>query len=101
MQIASLAEVKAKLSAYVDEAEAEGPVIITRNGKAVAVLLSPIDDRDLEHLMLTRSPRFQALLNRSRQSILAGKALSRDDFWQAVAERSQKQKPIENQDVEA
>lgn len=73
MKIASLADVKAKLSAFVDEAEAEGPVIITRNGRAVAVLIAPIDDEDLENLVLTRSPRFQALLNRSRQSMQAGK----------------------------
>lgn len=100
MKIASLADVKAKLSAYVDEAEAEGPVIITRNGKAVAVLLSPIDDRDLEHLILTRSPRFQALLHRSRQSLKAGKGLARDDFWQTAKSRQQ-QKPMENQDIPA
>ncbi len=37
MKIAPLADVKAKLSAYVDTSEKEGPVIITRNGKPVAV----------------------------------------------------------------
>jgi len=98
MKIASLADVKAKLSAFVDEAEAEGPVIITRNGRAVAVLIAPIDDEDLENLVLTRSPRFQALLNRSRQSVKAGKGLARDDFWQTVESRSRKPKVIESQD---
>lgn len=39
MKIAALADVKAHLSAYVDECVNEGPVIITRNGKAAAVLL--------------------------------------------------------------
>lgn len=33
MKIAALADVKAHLSAYVDEYENEGPVIITRDGK--------------------------------------------------------------------
>ncbi len=98
MKIVSLAEVKAKLSAYVDEAEAEGPVVITRNGRAVAVLIAPIDDEDLENLLLTRSPRFQALLNRSRQSLQAGKGLARDDFWQAVESRSRQQKAGESLD---
>jgi prevent-host-death family protein len=42
MRIASLAEVKARLSAYVEKAEKEGPVIITRNGKAVAVIIAPV-----------------------------------------------------------
>ena len=86
MKIAPLAEVKARLSAYLDECQTEGPVIITRNGKAVAVLLAPVDEDDLARLMLARSPRFQALLNKSRQSIKARKGLSSNDFWQVVAE---------------
>ncbi len=40
MKNAALADVKAHLSAYVDECKNEGPVTITRNGKAAAVLLS-------------------------------------------------------------
>ena len=90
MRIAPLADVKARLSAYLEECETEGPVIITRNGRAVAVLLTPVDDNDLENLILSRSPRFQAILDQSRQSIKAGKGLSRKEFWQAVAERHKK-----------
>lgn len=86
MKIAPLADVKARLSAYLEESSTNGPVVITRNGKAVAVLLTPVDDEDLESLVLSRSPRFQAILNKSRQSIKAGKGLPREDFWQTVAE---------------
>jgi prevent-host-death family protein len=89
MRIAPLADVKARLSAYVEQCETDGPVVITRNGKAVAVLLAPADDDDLEGLLLVRSPRFRSLLARSRQSIKGGKGLSREDFWKAVAERAQ------------
>ena len=91
MRIAPLADVKARLSAYVEQAETEGPIVITRNGKAVAVLLAPLDDDDLEGLILARSPRFQALLEKSRKSIEAGKGLSHEEFWKAVTER-EKQK---------
>jgi prevent-host-death family protein len=91
MKIAPLADVKARLSAYLDQCEMEGPIVITRNGKAVAVLLAPVDDDDLESLLLARSPRFQALLNKSRGSIRAGKGLGADDFWKAVAHRHRKQ----------
>ncbi len=87
MKIAALADVKARLSAYVDECENEGPVIITRNGKAAAVLLAPKDDDDLERLMLAHSRRFQALLSKSRRSIKAGKGVSHDEFWKNVARR--------------
>ncbi len=90
MKIAPLADVKARLSAYVDQAESEGPVIITRNGKAVAVLIAPQDDDDLERLILSRSPRFQALLDRSRRSIAAGQGLTADEFWGAVRQRAAK-----------
>ena len=56
MRIAPLADVKARLSAYLDQCGVEGPLIITRNGKAAAVLLVPYDDDDMERLML--GPRY-------------------------------------------
>jgi len=90
MKIAPLADVKARLSAYVESCQTEGPVVITRNGKAVALLLAPLDDEDLEGLVLSRSPRFQALLEQSRQSIRAGKGLTRDEFWSTVEDREPK-----------
>jgi prevent-host-death family protein len=96
MRIAPLADVKARLSAYVEQAETEGPIIITRNGKAVAVLLAPLDDDDLERLILARSPRFQALLEKSRKSIQAGKGLSHEEFWKAVAEREKQKDEAES-----
>jgi antitoxin (DNA-binding transcriptional repressor) of toxin-antitoxin stability system len=92
MRIAPLADVKARLSAYLDECGALGPLVITRNGKAVAVLLVPDDDDDLERIMLGRSPRFQALLNRSRKSIKEGKGLSETAFWDAVRQRARARK---------
>ena len=92
MRIAPLADVKARLSAYLEECGVEGPVVITRNGKPAAVLLVPFDDEDLERLMLERSPRFQALLNRSRTSIQVGKGLSEVAFWKAVRKRAQERK---------
>ena len=88
MKVASLAEVKAKLSTYLREAKESGPVVVTRNGKAVAVILAPVDDDDLESLLLSRSPRFQALLSKSRKSIKAGGAVSHDEFWENVQKRS-------------
>ena len=92
MRIAPLADVKARLSAYLDECGSEGPIVITRNGKAAAVLLVPYDDDDLERLLLGRSPRFQALLDRSRKSIKEGKGLSEEAFWEAVRRRAQERK---------
>ena len=88
MRIASLAEVKAKLSAFLDEAGHSGPVVITRNGRAAAVLLAPADDDDLERLLLSRSPRFRALLSKSRSSIKAGQGIGHAEFWRKASERA-------------
>jgi prevent-host-death family protein len=93
MRIAPLADVKARLSAYLDECGEEGPLVITRNGKAVAVLLVPADDDDLERLLLGRSRQFRALLDRSRKSLAEGKGLSESEFWEAVGKRSP-QRPV-------
>ena len=97
MRIASLAEVKAKLSAYLQEAESAGPVVITRNGKAVAVLLAPVDDDDLERLLLSRSPRFRTLVRRSRASIQAGKGVPHATFWRDAGERQAQRHPAAQQ----
>ena len=90
MKIAPLADVKARLSAYIDQCESNGPIVITRNGKPVAVLLAPANDDDLERLILAHSPRFQAFLENSWKKIKDGKGLSSNAFWKAVKERSQK-----------
>lgn len=87
MRIASLADVKTHLSTYIDQCTTDGPIVITRNGKPAAVLVAPLDDDDLENLVLARSPRFQAMLARSRQSIEEGKDLSEETFWSTVDRR--------------
>lgn len=83
MKIASLAEVKAHLSAYV-KASAQGPVVVTRNGKAVAVLLAVSDEEELERLLMAHSPRLQAILHAARLRIQAGKGIPSEQFWAEV-----------------
>jgi prevent-host-death family protein len=87
MKVVPVEDVEADLAGYLDRCQTEGPIVITENGVTRAVLLAPRDEADLERLLLARSPRSQALLDRSRQSIEAGKGLSRDEFWRAVEER--------------
>ncbi len=81
MTVASLAEIKAKFSAYLLEAEASGPVVVTRNGRAVAVIVAPADDADLEGILLSRSPRFRSLLSKSRRTISSGRGEPHEEFW--------------------
>ncbi len=83
MKIASVADVKANLSAYIKASEDE-LVVITKNGKPVAVLVSMEDDDELERLALAYSRRFQALLGEAREQIQAGKGVAHDDFWREI-----------------
>ena len=92
MKIVSVADAKAKLSQYLDEAASTGPVVITRNGKTAGVLISPSNDDDLERLLLAHSPKFQAMLERGRAQGKAGETVPFDAFWQE-AERRQKRNP--------
>src|SRR6266540_2289705 len=87
MKIASVADVKARFSAYLKESQ-EGPVIVTRNGKPVAVLLAVTDEDELERLVLAHSPRFQALLDKSRRQIDETGGIPHDAFWREVEAES-------------
>src|SRR5580704_18116408 len=87
MKIASVADVKARLSAYL-KASQEGPVVVTRNGKAVAVLLAVTDDDELERLVLAHSPKFQALLDKSRRQIEETGGIPHEQFWREVEAES-------------
>lgn len=87
MKIASLADVKARFSGYLDQAKETGPVVITRNGKAVALLIVPEDEDDLEWLLLSRSPRLREILDRSRKSVAEKGAVPWEAFWQEVEDR--------------
>lgn len=89
MKIASVANIKARLSAYLKETE-EGPVVVTRNGKAVAVLLAVTDDDELERLVLAHSPKFQALLDKSRRQIEETGGIPHEQFWREVKAETHK-----------
>src|SRR5438046_7237427 len=87
MKIASVADVKARLSAYLKESE-KGPVVVTRNGKAVAVLVAVTNDDELERLVLAHSPKFQALLDKSRRQIEQTGGIPHEQFWREVEAES-------------
>src|SRR5712691_4610418 len=84
MKIASVAEVKARLSSYL-KASAAGPVVVTRNGKAVAVLLGVSDDEELERLLLAHSRKLRAILDAAERRIEEGAGIGHEEFWQQVA----------------
>jgi prevent-host-death family protein len=96
MKIASVADVKTHFSSYVRDRRG-GPVVVTRNGKPVAVLLAVEDDDDLERVLLAQSPRFQAILEAGKKQIRDGLGIPEDEFWRQVEEenRHEEEKKLE------
>ena len=58
MKIENVREVKASLNRLINELPKTGSVVITKNGKACAALISVTDDTDLEALALSQNKRF-------------------------------------------
>jgi prevent-host-death family protein len=93
MKIASVADVKARLNAYLKETET-GPVVITRNGRPVAVLLVTQDEEEIERLILGYSPKVRAILDAVHRRSQAGEGLPQSEFWRQVeAEHSKTPQP--------
>ena len=80
MKIASVAEVKSQFSAFLKATEG-GPVVVTRNGRPVAVIVGVQDEDEIERLLMAYSPHLRAILERSRQQFRAGQWLSEEEFW--------------------
>src|ERR1700730_2681767 len=58
---------------------------LIQDGKAVAVLLAVTDEDELERLVLAHSPKFQALLDKSRRQIADTGGIPHEQFWNEVA----------------
>jgi len=75
------------LSAYV-KTSSNAPVIITRNGKAVAAIIPLADEDDIERLLLGYSPRLRAILSEARRRIRSGRGISHEQFWREARSKS-------------
>ena len=80
MKIAPIAEIKTHFSTYVKESE-KGPIVVTRNGKPVAILLGITDQDEIERMILAYSSTFQSILAKGRQQIQKTDGVTHDDFW--------------------
>ncbi len=86
MKIAPVADVKARLSHYL-EVCADGPVIVTKNGRPTAVLVAVSDEEDLERLVLAHTPRFMAILDAAERRIKEGRGVKHGDFWRRAKKK--------------
>ena len=83
MKIAPVADVKAQLSHYLDEAQ-ESPVVVTRNGRPVAVITGVSDPDDLERLVLAHTPRFRRLVDAAERRVAETGGVPHEEFWATV-----------------
>lgn len=86
MKTVEMSEATASLSEYARRARKE-TVIVTRRGKPVAALM-PVDvNTDLENLVVTTHPKFQAIMDRSEARYRAEGGLSTEQVRAQLAAR--------------
>jgi PHD/YefM family antitoxin component YafN of YafNO toxin-antitoxin module len=94
VRVASVTEVGADFGGYLKASE-EGPVVVTRNGKPVAVLLRTCGQEDLERLLMGHSPTLQTILEAARKRFRSGASIPHEAFWKEIeaedANRGKKQ----------
>ena len=83
MKFATVAQVKAGLSAYLKEAR-NGPVVVTKHGKPEAVLIHIDSEEELERVLISHSGVLNDILARSEQAYKEGRTIEHDEFWLKV-----------------
>jgi prevent-host-death family protein len=93
MKTASIADMKARFSAYIRQSE-KGPVVITRKGRPVGVLLGVKDEDEIEQLILGYTPRLRPLVEAWEERIREGKGRMQADLGgEMEAKPTQSPKP--------
>lgn len=83
MKTASTSEIEAHFHTYLEECE-ETPIVVTRDGKPVAVLLPVMADEELESLLLAYNSSFWRMLDTATRRIEQTGGIEHEEFWQAV-----------------
>ena len=83
MKVATVTEMGADFAGYLKASE-QGPVVVTRNGKPVAVLLRTAGAEDLDRLLMGHSPKLQSILEAARERFRSGAGIPHETFWKEV-----------------
>ena len=78
MKVVEKEKATATLAAYTEEV-GNGPVVVTDQGKPVAVLM-PIENADLETVALSTNRQFIDLIERSRARVRAEGGISSEEM---------------------
>jgi prevent-host-death family protein len=83
VKVATQNEVAADFVEYV-KATKQGPVVVTDQGKPVAVLLRSETEEDVERLLMGHSPKLQSILEAARKRFREGRGIPHETFWKEV-----------------
>src|SRR4051812_20714735 len=89
MKTASVTQVNSHFDDVL-AASKEGPIVVTRKGKPVAVLVAEENDQEIERLVMAYSPRLNAILDSSLARIKAGEGIPHRDFWARINAKGKK-----------
>jgi prevent-host-death family protein len=78
MRILEIAEARMPLADYAADVGGD-PIILTRDGRPVAALVS-VENTDWETIRLSTHPEFLALIEQSRESLRRGEGLSAEEL---------------------
>jgi prevent-host-death family protein len=93
MKSASATKIAARFNDYL-EASREQPVLITRNGKAVAVLVAVQDKAHAEKLVVDRSRSLRSIFEEAHEQIRKGGGIPHDQFWREVDRSRRPKRPV-------
>jgi len=92
MKVATVDQVEADFSGYL-KASQKAPVVVTRKGKPIAVLLKAQDQDELERTLMGHSPKLQAILEAARKRFREGSGIPHDEFWRQMESESAQKSP--------
>lgn len=85
MKTASATKVAAQFDDYL-EASQEQPVLVTRNGKPVAVLVAVRNKAEAEKLTASPARSLRSIFQEAHEQIEQGSGIPHDEFWKQVAQ---------------
>ncbi len=100
MKSASAAKIAAQFDDYL-EASREQPVLVTRNGKPVAVLVGVQDNAEAEQVASGRSCSLRSVLEEGHEQIQKDGGIPHAQFWREVEESRRAKRPARSRKKKA
>lgn len=92
MKTVSAAKIAAKFNDYL-EASQEQPVVVTRNGKPVAVLLAVANQAEADQVTQNPARSLRSIFEEADEQIRQGAGIPHDQFWREVEQSRPTKKP--------